>query len=202
MRKVEVFRFASMLALAIPIWGMLFQTGCVEEVEGSASLGEAPSALESSVLSVGWTRYPGAHWCISTGFDSHSPRYQGVVCLDVDYQTVSGGRNYNVGIELKCGTDAGTQRCISALAKAEYSVGNGGPNGRWTGRCVPGPNPCNPDLTFFPSPTSFKVSTNSCVTLTARADARQGAGGFTLPDGVQKVTTELLDVLPILICGH
>jgi len=124
-----------------------------------------------------------------------------VVCVDLDYQTVTGGRKYNVAVELKCGTNAGTERCISAMAVVQSHV-IGVRDDIQTARCVPGDHPCNRDVTVFPHPDTFMLSTNTCHTFYATADAEKGEGGFTLPDGIQKFTNIFFFTPHIDICGH
>lgn len=205
MSRIANHRVVSMLAFSVVAGGAaLLQVGCVESVDSGLNPNtdtetSASASLDAtSALSAGWTRFPGAHWCISTGFDAGG--YQGVVCTDLDYQTVSGGRKYNVSVELKCGTSAGAERCISAMAKARFHVDTIA-HGEQTARCVASDNPCNADVTVFPNPDTFTVAKGDCPKFYTTVDARSGAGGFTLPDGAQRFTSQLFTTPKIKICG-
>ena len=151
----------------------------------------------------GWTRFPGAHWCATTGYDARG--YQGVVCIDLDYQATGSGRQYRFTVELKCGTSAGTQRCTSAQAYFYYAMYNNATQSsetsRWdTARCVPSGPVCNPDVTVFRHSKIYPIPRGSCRNFTGVGDAGYGHGGFTLPDGYQDYAV-VVNTPSIQVCG-
>jgi hypothetical protein len=139
------------------------------------------SGQASGSQAAGLTLWPGAHWCGSTGFSPQG--FQGVMCLNLEYEETIFGRRFVFSLEMKCGNSAGLVPCVSA--QANYAAIH-----KWQTlpeqlRCVPSGPACKPDVNRSYHPEYFYMEPGEVVQFLVRGDAREGVGGFTLPGGWQ-----------------
>jgi hypothetical protein len=167
-------RLAALLAALSAAFVLLasFASPAVATTSGQASGSQA----------AGLTLWPGAHWCGSTGW---SPtRFQGVMCLNLEYEETVFGRRFVFSLEMKCGTEFRLVTCVSA--QANYAAIH-----KWQTlpeqlRCVPsGPACKEDDVNRDYHAEYFYLQPGEIVQFLVRGDARKGVGGFTLPDGWQ-----------------
>jgi hypothetical protein len=169
-------------------------TSCMADPSASAEPSAPSAAVESSAVmelspqaaaALTWTPVPGGHFCQSTGFDAKGQ--QGVVCANY-YESRNGNSHLVIGeLELKCGNSSGLLPCVSALAQGVY-VADFYYIDHITARCVPSGPACPAAGFKSASVVALDVAVVGCANLYIIADARQGLGGFTLPDGTAKTT--------------
>jgi hypothetical protein len=173
-------RLAVLLAALIAAFAL---QASVASPAGAATSNRA-TAVHATVLARssadGWMLWPGAHWCVSTGFIAG---YQGVMCMNLEYQIGINGRWFMVSLEMKCGTRTDIAPCVSA--QANYAFGGAWQSLVAQARCVPSGPTCDTTVTRWYSPEVFFVATGDSKQFLGRGDARRGTGGFTLPGGGQ-----------------